>query len=175
MLFPWTSPKLRSSLSPLILLDYAANPPALLQGQPRKSCNVLRLVLFPLKWVVSPCLQLAGRVNSLWKCSRSVTACNGSHTIPTLTPPGGCSSLTPQCTYSCYSHTAGGLANWSPLPAKEGSPARTRCWNTLILLPVRVGFSSRGHSLSCEKALETCIIQTCCCNVLSLLKLTFLL
>jgi len=119
--FPCTSPRLGRYLSPQIPLDYAANP------QPRQSGIMLHLVFLPLELVASAHLELAGKVNSLRMCSRSVTACDGSHTTPGLTFPRGRSILASQCTCSCHSHTARGLANWSPLSTQKGSPARTRC------------------------------------------------
>lgn len=138
------SPGLQSSLSPLVPLDYAANPPAVLQGQPRQSCVMLCLVVLPLELVASPRLELAGKANRLWTCSRSVTACDGSHTVPGFTPPRVRSIL---ATCNCCSHTAQGLANRSPVPSQEGSPATTRCWNHMHASPVQGSVFIQGTFL----------------------------
>lgn len=103
LLFPWTSPRLRSSLSLLIPLDYAANPLLCWASK-------TELVFLPLELVVYPHLELARKVNSLWTCSRSVTAAmpdqgsplpggaapwrHSAHAIALLLPPEGCQLVT---------------------------------------------------------------------------------
>lgn len=87
-----------------------------MQGQPRKSCVMLRPVFVSLESMASPCLQLAGKVSSQWTSSRSVTATHpraqphwdtalwlhSTHAITVLMVPKG--------TWSTAPHP-GGLAN----------------------------------------------------------------
>lgn len=127
--------------------------------------------------MASPHLELAGKANSLWMHRRSVTVCDGSHILPELSRPRGCGFLASQyacnCAEYCYSPSAQGLAVITSSNGWELS-SQNRMLKHMHTSPEQSRFSSRGLSLSSEKALGTCILQTHWFKILSLLKPIFL-